>query len=106
MEIQQREKRKHERIAATRLQHGVLYQESTKRRFKIQTVLDASPFGIGLVVDGFVKKGAKVRLIIADNTSNIHMYGQVAWSSPYMEIDSFSAGNDLFSPLQLGISLR
>jgi hypothetical protein len=96
------EQRKHERTAAARLQKGKLYLDSTKRCFQVQAVRDVSPFGIGLVVDGFINNGEKVRLKFAHNNSHIQMYGQVAWSSP-MDTDSVSVGNHHFS--QLGISL-
>jgi hypothetical protein len=95
--------RKHERVASTDLQQGTVYLGGSQQHFKIQSVRDSSPFGLGLVVDGIINKGEKVRLRILHNNSLIQMHGYVAWSSP-LETDPEIVGDQHFS--RLGISLN
>ena len=95
--------RKHERIAATHLQKGKLCLDKSQKCFQVEKVRDVSPFGIGLIIDGDINIGEKVRMKFAHNHSQIQMYGRVVWSSP-AETNPESVGNHHFS--RLGISLN
>ena len=94
--------RKHERVAATHLQKGRICLDKTQKCFQVEKVSDVSPFGIGLIVDGAVTVGEKVRMKFAYNHSQIQMYGKVAWCGP-AEIGAEIVGEHHFS--RLGISL-
>ena len=94
--------RKHERVQATYLQKGRICLDKSQKCFQVEKVRDVSPFGIGLIIDGTVKAGEKVRMKFAHNHSHIQMYGKVAWCIP-AETDPGKVGEQHFS--RLGISL-
>ena len=94
--------RKHERIPATHLNKGRICLDRSQKCFQVEKVRDVSPFGIGLIINGTVNAGEKVRMKFAHNHSHIQMYGRVAWCAP-AEADSGSVGEQHFS--RLGISL-
>lgn len=74
--------RKHERIPATHLRKGSVCLDKSQKCFQVERVRDVSPFGIGLIIDGAISVGEKVRMRFAHDHSHIQMYGRVAWCAP------------------------
>ena len=74
------ERRNQIRYACKQQPEGTLSLTVDGHPMVILEVHDASPFGIGLLIDGLVTNGLEANLQYTHGTSSIEVFGSVVWN--------------------------
>lgn len=95
-----KEQRRAERVVPAQQPKGELVLSVEGLTFDVKKVCDASPFGIGIFIDGGISRDTEIKLHYRCGDVDITVYGVIAWN---VAIDDEDNNKGLF---HTGLCLR